>query len=125
MKKRRIVKRERALRDLEARSEYIRQHNPRAALRFLVAAEATMRQISTSPGMGARYDPDHPALAELRFLPITRFKDDLIFYRAIPDGIEIIRVLHGARDIAGILAEKFGIERDDDGDDDNLSESQG
>src|SRR5208337_2910151 len=34
MKKRRVVKHERALRDLELRSEYIRQHNPRAALKF-------------------------------------------------------------------------------------------
>ena len=81
MKKRRVVKHERALRDLELRSEYIRQHNPRAALRFLNAAEATIRQLAASPGIGTRYDSDHPALAELRYLPITRFKNDLVFYR--------------------------------------------
>ena len=46
MKKRRVVKHERVLRDLELRSEYIRQHNPRAALRFLNAAEATIRQLA-------------------------------------------------------------------------------
>jgi toxin ParE1/3/4 len=115
MKKRRIIKHERALRDLEHRSEYIRQHNPRAALRFLDAAEATMRQLAALPGSGARYDPDHPALAELRFFPITRFKNDLVFYRPLPDGIEVLRVLHGAQDIHRILAEEFGIE-DDAGD---------
>src|SRR5271157_1512988 len=81
MKKRRVVKHERALRDLELRSEYIRQHNPRAALRFVNAAEATIRQLAASPGIGTRYDSDHPALAELRYFPITRFKNDLVFYR--------------------------------------------
>jgi plasmid stabilization system protein ParE len=27
----------------------------------------------------------------------------LIFYRELPDGVEIVRVLHGARDIKHIL----------------------
>jgi toxin ParE1/3/4 len=118
MNKRRIIKHERALRDLEGRSEYIRQHNPNAALRFLDAAEATFRLLAAQPGTGARYDTDHPALAELRFFPITRFKNDLVFYLLSADGIEILRVLHGAQDIHHILAEEFGIE--DDGDPDEV-----
>jgi len=123
MKKRRVVKHERALRDLELRSEYIRQHNPRAALRFLNPAEATIRQLAASPGIGTRYDSDHPALAELRYFPITRFKNDLVFYRLAKGGIEIVRVLHGARDIAGILAEQFGVE-EDAGDDEGSGEAE-
>lgn len=111
-KKRRIVKHAHALRDLERRSESIRQHNPRAALRFLDAAEATFRLLAASPHIGTRYDPDLPALADLRFLPISRFKNDLVFYRPLADGIEVIRVLHGARDIHSILIEEFGIEED-------------
>lgn len=110
MKERRIIKHDRALRDLEHRSDYIYQHNPRAALRFLDAAEATIRHLATSPGIGTSYDPDHPALAELRFFPITRFKNDLVFYRPLADGIEVLRVLHGAQDIHRILTEEFGIE---------------
>lgn len=85
-----------------------------AALRFLDAAEATIRRLAASPGIGARYDPDHPALAELRFFPITRFKNDLVFYRPLADGIEVVRVLHGAQDIHRILAEEFGVEDTDD-----------
>jgi hypothetical protein len=30
--------------------------------------------------------------------------------RSVPEGIEVLRVLHGARDIAGILAEEFGVD---------------
>jgi toxin ParE1/3/4 len=121
MKKRRIIKRERALRDLEQRSQYSRQHNPSAAIRFLDAAQATIRKLAASPGIGSRYDPEHPALAEIRFFPVSRFENDLIFYRPIADGIEIVRVLHGARDIAGILAEEFSVDADNSGDEDSPS----
>ena len=31
------------------------------------------------------------------------FRNYLIFYRELPDGVEIVRVLHGARDIQRIL----------------------
>jgi hypothetical protein len=33
-----------------------------------------------------------------------------VFYLLTARGIEVIRVLHGARDIHGILAEEFGVE---------------
>ncbi|WP_406699417.1 type II toxin-antitoxin system RelE/ParE family toxin [Singulisphaera sp. Ch08] len=72
---------------------HIRQQNPLAALRFLDAAEATIRQLAASPGLGARYAPEHPALAELRFIPIARFKNDLVYYLPLADGIEVLRVL--------------------------------
>jgi toxin ParE1/3/4 len=42
-----------------------------------------------------------------RWRPSERY---LIFYRTLPDGIEVIRVLHGMRDLDRI----FGEQRDDD-----------
>lgn len=66
------------------------------------------------PGMGTLYDHDHPALAELRFFPISRFNKYIVFYRPDDRGIQIVRILHGARDIASILAEEFGIPTDRD-----------
>jgi hypothetical protein len=30
-----------------------------------------------------------------------------VFYRPVADGIEIVRVLHGARDIQSILTDEF------------------
>jgi toxin ParE1/3/4 len=114
MKKRRIIKHERALRDLQRRSEYIRQYSPRAALRFLNAAQATFRLLAAQPGLGARYKPGHPVLSELRFFPITGFKNDLVFYQPSANGIQVLRVLHGAQDIHRVLAEDYGIE--DNGD---------
>jgi hypothetical protein len=38
--------------------------------------------------------------------------DTFRFYRPVADGIEVVRVLYGARDIDAILVEEFGIEED-------------
>ena len=63
--------------------------------RFLAQAEATFTRLAGMPGMGASYEHDHPALAGLRFFPVSRFHKYLVFYRSIAGGIEIVRVLHG------------------------------
>ena len=77
----------------------------RVAQRFFTQAEATFTRLAGMPGMGACYEHEHPALAGLRVVPVSRFKKYLVFYRPIADGIEIVRVLHGARDISSLLAE--------------------
>jgi len=35
-------------------------------------------------------------------------RPDLVLYRALPDGIEIVRVVHGARELAGLFEEGAG-----------------
>jgi ParE toxin of type II toxin-antitoxin system, parDE len=45
-------------------------------------------------------------LAGLRMLRIPKFEKYLIFYRPMPEGTEIIRVLHAARDISSIFGER-------------------
>ncbi|MEX0866184.1 MAG: type II toxin-antitoxin system RelE/ParE family toxin [Pirellulales bacterium] len=39
----------------------------------------------------------------LRVWQVRGFENWLIFYRPISDGVEIVRVLHGARDVVAIL----------------------
>jgi toxin ParE1/3/4 len=55
------------------------------------------------PGLGTRWASDRPRLAELRFFPVTGFPNHLLFYRPLENGLELVRVLHGARDIASLL----------------------
>ena len=76
-------------------------------------AEATFDRLAGKPGIGTRYEPDEPLYGDLRYFPVARFRDDIIFYRPIPGGIEVYRVLHGARDIHGILADEFALDGDD------------
>jgi toxin ParE1/3/4 len=113
----RIVRRASARQDLvDIVAYYIRQGSPTAGRRFRTQAEATLKCLSDMPSLGTRYRHDHPALAELRFFPLSSpFKVYLVFYLPMADGITVVRVLHGARDIAGILAEEFGVEDGEEG----------
>ncbi len=64
--------------------------------------------------MGSRYAPEEPLYADLHYFRVSRLRKYLVFYRPITDGIEVIRVLHGARDIDGIIADEFGVAIEDD-----------
>jgi toxin ParE1/3/4 len=110
----RIVRRRGARQDLVSIfRHYAREAGLRVADRFYAEAEATFARLAKRPDMGPRYLHDHPALAELRYFTISRFTKYVVFYRRIQSGIEVVRVLHGARDVSRILAEEFGIEEGD------------
>jgi len=109
----RIIRRQAARRDLvDIVYYYLRKGTPTTAHRFRAQAEATFQRLAGMPGIGTPYDHDHRALAELRFFPVSRFRKYVVFYRPVPGAIEIVRVLHGARDIHRILGEEFGVEED-------------
>ena len=64
-------------------------------------------QLEAMPGMGRRYETDNARLQDLRVWPVKGFPNHLIFYRATPNGIEVVHVLHGARDLDSALGEEF------------------
>jgi toxin ParE1/3/4 len=112
----RIVRRPSADRDLVAIfRHYTLEAGIEVADRFFAQAEATFARLAKMPGMGTRYEPEEPLYAGLRYFPISHFRMYLVFYRSLPEGIEVLRVLHGARDIATIIADEFSVE-DDNGD---------
>jgi toxin ParE1/3/4 len=82
---------------------YAREAGFRVARRFFAQADATLTRLASMPGIGTQYEHDHPALAGVRYFPISRFRSYVVFYRPVADGIEIIRVLHGASDIDATL----------------------
>jgi toxin ParE1/3/4 len=55
------------------------------------------------PGMGRRYESSHPRLAAVRVWPVKGFRNHLIFYRPIENGIEVVHLFHGARDLDAAL----------------------
>lgn len=119
-----VRRRARARQDLiDIFQRYAREAGVAVARRFRAEAEAAFTRLAAMPGMGTRFEAENPAFGELRFFPLpSRFKSYLVFYRPTPDGIEVARVLHGARDIPSILAEEF--EPDDDDDDDQEEETE-
>lgn len=94
--------------DLVGIVAYLAERSEGAARRFRVRAEATFERLARAPGIGGRYRPDEPAYADVRHATIDGFQSYIVFYRPLPDGIEAIRVLHGARDLGALLAEEFG-----------------
>lgn len=102
-----------AHRDLVEITAYLAERNEKVTRRFLAEARATFNRLARMPGLGTRYEIEELALAELRYSPISKYPMYLVFYRTLPDGIEVVRVLHGSRDIAGILAIDLGIQDDE------------
>jgi toxin ParE1/3/4 len=110
-----IIRRPSANRDLVTLfRHYAREAGVRVADRFFAESEATFARLASMPGMGRRYELDEPLYADLGYFPVSRFRIYLVFYRPIAGGIEVLNVLSGARAIASILAEEFGVEEDDD-----------
>lgn len=83
--------------DLADTWTYIGERSPAAADRLLDRINNAFRDLAASPEMGPRYE-DLPG--DLRFFPVRKY---VIFYRPIADGVEIVRVLHGARDFRAAL----------------------
>ena len=100
----RVVRHPRAVLDLVELADFIAMRTSLdAADRFVPDAEKTIELLSRMPGLGTRWESGHPRLADLRFYPVTRFPNHLVFYRPLKDGLELVRVFYGARDIASLL----------------------
>jgi toxin ParE1/3/4 len=84
-------------RDYQAIWDYVAQQNVFAADALLRAFDEKVVLLSDFPGAGQARPELRP---RLRSFPV---KDYLIFYRPIRGGIELIRVLHGARDLRKIF----------------------
>ncbi len=94
--------------DLAGCFAYVGDRNLDAARRFLLAAEATFQALARMPRIGAPYEVANPRLKGLRCARVRRFRNYLIFYLPIDGGIDVIRVLHAARDIGAIMEEEEG-----------------
>lgn len=101
----RIIIRPKAEADLDETAEYIGRENPEAAARFLTTAEETFKQLLATPGLGRLREYLDPRLTGLRSWRIRGFENWLVFYRPADGGIEVVRVLHGARDLGPLFAE--------------------
>ena len=82
---------------------YIADDNPMAARCFRAAFEETAELLLRMPRIGSMRVSDKPALKDIRVVPVKDFERYFIFYRSVIEGIEVVRVLHGARDYASLF----------------------
>jgi toxin ParE1/3/4 len=90
--------------DIVSCGDYLAERNLSAALRFADAVNETIEMLCRSPNLGERLRAD--LTGEIRYRTISGFKNYLIFYRRVDDVLEIIRVLHGARDYDAMFDEE-------------------
>ena len=76
------------------------------AERYFAAINETCLQLARHPKSGTFYDSGIARLDGLRRLFVRGFDKYIIFYLPLENGIEVIRVLHGARDIDSLFAEE-------------------
>ena len=93
----RILKRPRAKADLAEIWGYIAEDSEDRADAFIDVIDKKLSTLAENPGIGKARNE----LGEgVRSFPVGRY---ILFYRAIPEGIDVIRVLHGARDLNAVF----------------------
>ena len=88
-----------ALRDLEQIDDYVSADNPVAADRLLDSFRAAFDLLAAMPAAGRRRDEIGQGV---RSFVVGMY---VIFYRVVGGSVEIVRVLHGRRDIGGAFEE--------------------
>ncbi len=95
-----IVKRPRAELDLLDIWGYIADDSLDRADEFLDRLEGKLQALARNPGLGRRRDELLPGLQSF---PLGNY---VVFYQVIENGIDVIRILHGARDVEDLFRQE-------------------
>jgi toxin ParE1/3/4 len=99
-----VFVRARARRDILSNAEYLEEQGGlETALRFLDATQKTFEALARMPKIGALCVFRSPVLRNLRRWPVKGFENWLIFYQPRRNGVEIVHLIHGARDIESLF----------------------
>jgi toxin ParE1/3/4 len=86
-----------AARDLDEIRRHIAENNPASAVRLIEEVIELFHRLAEFAMMGRSREELVP---KQRSFPVGNY---VIFYRPISDGVEIVRVLHGSRDIESLF----------------------
>lgn len=90
--------------DIDAAVDYYSEESgPELAMRFLRSVQHACDLLRSHPTAGSVACLARTDLRGIRRWPVPEFRAHLIFYRLVGDDVEIVRVLHGARDIERIF----------------------
>jgi toxin ParE1/3/4 len=78
----------------------VAQDDIAAADELTAAFTAALEVLARFPGAGRARDELRPGL---RSFPVRKY---LLFYKEVPGGIEVARVIHGARDLRRIFRKR-------------------
>jgi toxin ParE1/3/4 len=89
--------------DVEEAMRYLKHEaGEQTAVRFFERVRQTLKQLSRQPEMGRpRLDLEPAGIRSWRVA--KPFEKWLVFYRIVEDGLEILRIKHGAVDIPSLF----------------------
>jgi toxin ParE1/3/4 len=93
--------------DIYELAAYLLDHSEDAARRFVDAVQQTLKSLAASPGIGSPKQFNDPALTGVRSWWVTGFPNHLIYYFPLNDGIDVLAVMHGSRDIQARLKRRI------------------
>jgi plasmid stabilization system protein ParE len=76
---------------------------PEVAIRFRESVRRTVQSLRDHPQVGPRYSSENPRLQSLRSWLVAGFEAIRIYYLLEEDIMDILRILHGKRDVKRIL----------------------
>jgi toxin ParE1/3/4 len=103
----RLVRRPEVADDIFELAGYLMEHSEDAAERFVDAVEKSLKDLTARPGSGSRKDFEAQGLSEVRSWWVEGFPNFLIYYLPLQDGIDVLGVLHGARDVESKLRRRI------------------
>jgi plasmid stabilization system protein ParE len=89
--------------DLIQAANHYREIGPELAERFQTAVEETVEQLAGMPGLGSPYEHQVSGMSHIRFFIVRDFPKYIIFYREFGDGILVVRIQHGSRNLIALL----------------------
>jgi toxin ParE1/3/4 len=90
--------------EINAHLDYLEEEaGLETAERFLDELMSSFQVLADMPKMGFFCGFRKPSTRRLRRWPVKDFENWLIFYQATRYGVEIVHVIHGARDIEALL----------------------
>jgi toxin ParE1/3/4 len=92
-----------AIEDVRQHIAHIASNRPDAADRFATAVEDAFAMLAVNPELGACKTMSNDALTGLRIWTMKGFRNYAIFYRFQGKAVEVLRVLHAARDWESLL----------------------
>jgi toxin ParE1/3/4 len=98
--------RAKAEQDVAGHAKFIQRGNVDAAIRFLDAVDVACALLSRMPEIGGLSPGSKPSYANLRVWPIKGFERYLIFYQIVGNEVEVVRILHGARDLKLVFGDE-------------------
>ena len=99
-----IRKKPQAERDIEECFVFIGEDNLDVAVHFLVAVEDSIELLGKNPFLGNIREFKNSRISNIRMTLVKGFHNYQIYYTVGEEIVEIVRVLHGSRDLRDIFS---------------------